>query len=175
MDLFSVRPLWTNLLPTTKPMNSKEMKLNLELTLDDIQSYTLRLKDDIMSGRRQSFQNSTEGMMGSVDSISDDGINEPLNGLLNSEMLHERNSRRDEASRRLAKFLEETSSTNAQPSDEGDATEWKYPDFETSLSVETFPKSRIHLEERTTVNKRTSTQDSTRAIWGDDVESFDQR
>jgi hypothetical protein len=163
-------------LRNTNNFSKKDMKLNSELTLDDIQSYNLQLKDDMMSGRRQSFQNSTEGMMGSVDSISDDNnINESIDGLLNSEILSERNSRREEASRRFAKFLEETSNTDVQPSDRGDEMEWKYPDFETSLSVETFPKSRIQLEDRTIVNKRTATQDSTKAIWGDDMESFYQR
>lgn len=189
---------------TFEDSNEVKKRPSLELTLDDIKSYTIQLKDDLGSLRRtESFMNnSTDGMMGSTDSFTDSNVGSERSGekyeTLRAGLLKE------QASIAAVEFVSikgiDDSQTNSQY-DGGNG--WEYPDFEVSSSngrsraifvdrslspnqkgnrtVSLVPENSTQAilgdnSQRGSDNPRLRLipQNSTKAMFGDDKDSDDQ-
>lgn len=160
-------------------------KMGPELTLDDLHSYTLQLKDHDDSQRRGggSLMGSTDGLMGSADSFSVGGessTSSAADGGLNSDDLHVRNYHTTNSSLRMR-----AGSTDAMLGDESTGlcsnssnTDWDYPDLDASTSGTSYQpptgmpmarrSSRSSRPKSETRQRRLVHQDSTRVMIGDD-------
>jgi hypothetical protein len=146
-------------------------KMTPELTLDDIQSYTLQLKDNGCDIRRSSFMNSTDGLMGSVDSLGDSTAGSSVDGL-NYANLRANMSRHDEFMAGSKKAFVDYNHDQNEPVEADDENEWEYPDLDPSpSSVERHQSNAPNTKRRP--SRRLVAQDSTRAMFGDDKDSDD--
>jgi hypothetical protein len=150
-----------------------EKKMTPELTLDDIQSYTLQLKDDGCDARRPSFMNSTDGLMGSVDSLGDSTAGSSVDGL-NYANLRANMSKLDESTAWTNKAFVDYNHNGNDPVEDDGENEWEYPDLDPSSPSVERPQSHSSNAKRRPSRKLIA-QDSTRAMFGDDKDSDDQR
>ena len=145
---------------------------SLELTLDDIQSYTIQLKDDLGSLKRAGsfMNNSTEGMMGSTDSFTDSCVGSERSGVkyetLRAGLLKE------ETSLAAVEFLSTKGIDDSQSNVHDDGGNgWDYPDLEVPSSI---GRSRATFVDRSLSPKRKGNrrvtlvpENSTQAMFGD--------
>lgn len=170
----------------TNPQSTEVAKKKMapEITLDDLQSYTLQLKDHDDPQKRsehdRSLMGSTDGLMGSTDSFSvGAGSSADLSSAgLNSDDLHIRNHINSSTMRRSGGA---PGSTDAMMSDEScglhsnsSHTDWEYPDLDASqsgISQSGAMPRRSSRSSRPRIGGRRPLlghQDSTRVMIGDD-------
>mmetsp|Transcript_21971 Transcript_21971/g.36361 ORF Transcript_21971/g.36361 Transcript_21971/m.36361 type:complete len:185 (+) Transcript_21971:124-678(+) len=171
--------------PPSRTSSQKTTTTSDELTLDDIQSYTFhhQLKDDNENQRGASrimggMNGSTDGMMGSNDSLlsdeqSMDGDERKLKyeTLRTSRLTVTGSSSRNGASTDALVDESEVSGSGVVNDSFSDEQAWKYP----SEELEPYARGEASTgrSSRTKPRNKLSTQNSMRAMVGDDEKDLD--
>jgi hypothetical protein len=178
--------------PSSGGSSQQKMMAHGELTLDDIESYTLQLKDDshnlraskVMGGSTDGMNGSTDGFMGSTGSLLSDEQSVDGEGADNKrELSYEKlracltvpHSGNDGSTNA---FIDESDGLNASFDRGDEQPQWDYPGEEmepyarpgvASVTSASTGRSRTKPHRR----KLLVTQHSTRAMVGDDEKDSD--
>ena len=158
---------------TPDDSNVEKTSAALELTLDDIHSYTLQLKDDDRALlKRGNFLdcNSTEGLMGSTDSFTDSNLGSEQSGL-NYQALCAGLLKGESASN---KVIDASLSASFDEIGSCDGTGWEDPDLQdhpSSIGRSRFLSGSISPKRRGNRRVRLVPEHSTKAVYGDHKDS----